>query len=340
MAEAQNGQDASQLAAGAGAVEQPSLDAIEKAVKEIVSAPDFNPDTVSAKMVRKMLETKYFPGVDLTPRKKEVDKVLLDAVAAKLAGSSSSSSSSSSSAERGEPPKKKAKKDNGEAEAKSSDDEEEDKDRKKKKKKEKKPKKEKKSKKSKKGEEEEKEEKKRGKKRKHEETEDKPEDEQSSQKKEEEDEQLYTETGRPRRRAAEAQRQRSAKIQEKNRRLEEARQKRKSEGVKKPGKEVIVSDTLAAVVGAKRMGRNEVVSKLWEYIRANNLMSGKYVKCDEKLEAVFKKKQVHMFSTLPKVISRHMALPDELTPSSAAANASDDDDEESGNGSGSGSDEE
>lgn len=71
------------------------------------------------------------------------------------------------------------------------------------------------------------------------------------------------------------------------------------------------SEDLAAVVGAGTFPRGEVVSKIWEYIKANKLQSpkdGRQIVADEKLEAVFGKKEVSMFE-MNKLISAHLSTP-------------------------------
>jgi chromatin remodeling complex protein RSC6 len=50
------------------------------------------------------------------------------------------------------------------------------------------------------------------------------------------------------------------------------------------------SKELAAVVGSSPLPRTEVVSKVWEYIKANNLqnpMNKREILADEKLQAIF-----------------------------------------------------
>jgi chromatin remodeling complex protein RSC6 len=68
------------------------------------------------------------------------------------------------------------------------------------------------------------------------------------------------------------------------------------------------SASLAAVVGAKPLPRTEVVKKIWEYIKKNNLQdtaNKRMINADEKLRAVFGKKQVSMFE-MTKIISQHL----------------------------------
>jgi upstream activation factor subunit UAF30 len=68
------------------------------------------------------------------------------------------------------------------------------------------------------------------------------------------------------------------------------------------------SASLAAVVGAKPLPRTEVVKKIWEYIKKNNLQdtaNKRMINADEKLRAVFGKNQVSMFE-MTKIISQHL----------------------------------
>lgn len=71
-----------------------------------------------------------------------------------------------------------------------------------------------------------------------------------------------------------------------------------------------VSDTLAAVVGKGPMPRSEVVKKLWEYIKKNDLQDPKNkrnINADANLQAVFGgKKAVNMFE-MTKLVSAHLS---------------------------------
>ena len=62
---------------------------------------------------------------------------------------------------------------------------------------------------------------------------------------------------------------------------------------------------LAEVVGAKPLPRQEVVSKLWKYIKANGLQDRQNINADDKLKAIFGKKTVTMFE-MQKYISKHL----------------------------------
>jgi upstream activation factor subunit UAF30 len=69
------------------------------------------------------------------------------------------------------------------------------------------------------------------------------------------------------------------------------------------------SSTLAAVVGSSPMPRTEVTSKLWGYIKKNNLQdktNRRMINADDKLRDVFGgKKQVSMFE-MTKLVARHL----------------------------------
>ena len=68
------------------------------------------------------------------------------------------------------------------------------------------------------------------------------------------------------------------------------------------------SKELAAVVGSEPLPRGEVVSKIWDYIRKNNLQNPenrREILADDKLEPVFGKKKVTMFE-MNKYLSQHL----------------------------------
>src|SRR3712207_1214008 len=71
----------------------------------------------------------------------------------------------------------------------------------------------------------------------------------------------------------------------------------------KPSKE------LAAVVGSEPLPRPEVVKKVWDYIKANNLQNPKNkreIMADKKLNPVFGKDKVTMFE-MNKHLARHLS---------------------------------
>lgn len=68
------------------------------------------------------------------------------------------------------------------------------------------------------------------------------------------------------------------------------------------------SDTLAAVVGSKPLPRTEIVKKVWDYIKANNLQDAnnkRMINADDKLKPLFGKDQISMFE-LAKVVNQHV----------------------------------
>ena len=69
------------------------------------------------------------------------------------------------------------------------------------------------------------------------------------------------------------------------------------------------SPALAEVIGNKGMPRTEIVKKIWDYIKKNNLQDKKnrrMINADDKLKVVFGgKTQVSMFE-LAKIVSKHV----------------------------------
>ena len=69
-----------------------------------------------------------------------------------------------------------------------------------------------------------------------------------------------------------------------------------------------LSSELEAVVGKGPLPRSQVVKKLWEYIKKNNLQNPqnkRNIFADEKLKPVFGKDEVNMFE-MTKLVSAHM----------------------------------
>ena len=75
-------------------------------------------------------------------------------------------------------------------------------------------------------------------------------------------------------------------------------------------KPMTISDDLAAVVGKGPMPRSEVVKKLWEYIKSNNLQdpaNKRNINADANLKKVFGGKDtVNMFE-MTKLVSAHLS---------------------------------
>lgn len=69
------------------------------------------------------------------------------------------------------------------------------------------------------------------------------------------------------------------------------------------------SDALAKVVGSKAVPRTQVVKKLWEYIKKNDLQDKKNrrnINADANLKPIFGKSQVSMFE-MTKLVSKHLS---------------------------------
>ena len=69
------------------------------------------------------------------------------------------------------------------------------------------------------------------------------------------------------------------------------------------------SPALAAVVGAKGLPRTQIIKKIWDYIKKNNLQDKKnrrMINADEKLKLIFGgKTQISMFE-LAKIVNKHV----------------------------------
>jgi|SRR5215203_3104820 upstream activation factor subunit UAF30 len=68
------------------------------------------------------------------------------------------------------------------------------------------------------------------------------------------------------------------------------------------------SKELAAVVGSNPLPRGEMVSKVWDYIKKNNLQNPenrREILADDKLKAVFGKDRVTMFE-MNKYLAQHL----------------------------------
>ena len=69
------------------------------------------------------------------------------------------------------------------------------------------------------------------------------------------------------------------------------------------------SDALAAVIGTEAVARTQVIKKLWDYIKAENLQDAsnkRNINADAKLLAVFGKPQVTMFD-LAGIVGKHLS---------------------------------
>ena len=71
-----------------------------------------------------------------------------------------------------------------------------------------------------------------------------------------------------------------------------------------------ISDELSAVVGKGPMPRSEVVSKLWVYIKKNNLQdpaNKRNINADAVLTKVFGGKAVVNMFEMTKLVSKHLS---------------------------------
>ena len=89
--------------------------------------------------------------------------------------------------------------------------------------------------------------------------------------------------------------------------------KKKSGAKRKPNaafmKPMTPSATLAAVVGSSPMPRTEVTSKLWGYIKRNNLqdkVNRRNINADDKLREVFGGKRTVSMFEMTKLVSKHL----------------------------------
>ncbi|RYZ62165.1 MAG: hypothetical protein EOO14_03065 [Chitinophagaceae bacterium] len=67
-------------------------------------------------------------------------------------------------------------------------------------------------------------------------------------------------------------------------------------------------DTLAGVVGNKPLPRTEIVKKVWDYIKKNNLQdktNKRMINADAKTKSLFGKDQISMFE-LAKIVNNHV----------------------------------
>ena len=79
--------------------------------------------------------------------------------------------------------------------------------------------------------------------------------------------------------------------------------------VAKPGSGLKPSDALAAVIGNEPVARTQVIKKLWDYIKAENLQDSankRNINADAKLLPVFGKPQVTMFE-LAGIVGKHLS---------------------------------
>lgn len=81
---------------------------------------------------------------------------------------------------------------------------------------------------------------------------------------------------------------------------------KKLNGLQKP---LTPSPALAAVVGKEKLPRGQVVKKMWEYIKANDLQDAKdrrRINADAKLKPIFGQDSVTMFE-MNKHLAKHLS---------------------------------
>ena len=66
------------------------------------------------------------------------------------------------------------------------------------------------------------------------------------------------------------------------------------------------STQLAEIVGASPLPRQEVVSKLWKYIKKNGLQDKQNINADEKLKPIFSNKKTVTMFEMQKHLSKHL----------------------------------
>jgi len=75
-------------------------------------------------------------------------------------------------------------------------------------------------------------------------------------------------------------------------------------------KPMTISDELAVIVGKGPMPRSEVVKKLWEYIKKNNLQDSankRNINADADLKKVFGGKGTVSMFEMTKLVSAHLS---------------------------------
>ena len=105
--------------------------------------------------------------------------------------------------------------------------------------------------------------------------------------------------------AAEAGAPKKAKAPPKGAKVEKPKAGNKANALQQP---LQPSADLAAVVGEGTMARGEVVSKVWEYIKAHKLQNpddGREIIADDKLRRVFGKDRATMFE-MNKFLAQHL----------------------------------
>ncbi|CAK7275302.1 hypothetical protein SEPCBS119000_006624 [Sporothrix epigloea] len=86
--------------------------------------------------------------------------------------------------------------------------------------------------------------------------------------------------------------------------------KKASGGFQKP---FSLSYQLGDLLGVQQLSRPQVVKKLWEHIKGNDLQDPsdkRQIRCDDKMQAVFKQQKIDMFQ-MNKLLSNHLFPVDE-----------------------------
>jgi upstream activation factor subunit UAF30 len=94
----------------------------------------------------------------------------------------------------------------------------------------------------------------------------------------------------------------------------------------------ILSEAMSAFLGMERCPRTQVVKKLWEYIKANELQDPKdrrKILLDDKLKTIFPGKSVTMFS-MQKHLSKHVFTADVFESEDESEDEGSDDDDDDG----------
>lgn len=84
-------------------------------------------------------------------------------------------------------------------------------------------------------------------------------------------------------------------------------EKKKNSAFMKP---LNLSEDLQAVIGKGPMPRSEVVKKLWDYIKKNNLQDSKNrrnINADDKLKKIFGGKAVVSMFEMNKLVAKHLS---------------------------------
>lgn len=95
---------------------------------------------------------------------------------------------------------------------------------------------------------------------------------------------------------------------------EEEPKKKKKKGTSRANRPKELSPALAEFMGEPKMTRPDVVKRLHEYIKANNLQNPKnkrQILFDDKLQEVFKRKTTDYFK-LNTLLTKHLTDPGEL----------------------------